>query len=184
MEDDKIIDLFWVRDQTAIEETSTKYGGRLQRVVVKILYSHEDAEESVNDTYLSSWNSIPPQRPIHFFAFLAKICRFAAYGKLDWKTAQKRRAEVVELTDELETCIPDAAAQAAFDGRELGELLNIFLGTLDQEKRLIFMRRYWFEDTVKDIAGRYGIGESKVKTTLLRTRTSLRNFLEKEGIHP
>ena len=120
---------------------------------------------------------------MYFFAFLAKICRFAAYGKLDWKTAQKRQAEVVELTNELETCIPDSAAQAAFDSRELGELLNIFLGTLTAEKRLIFMRRYWFEDSVKDISKRYGIGESKVKTTLLRTRTSLRNFLAKEGIH-
>ena len=183
MEDDKIIDLFWMRDQTAIQETSTKYGRKLQRLAVKILYSHEDAEESVNDTYLSAWNAIPPQRPIHFFAFLAKICRFTAYGKLDWKTAQKRQAEVVELTNELETCIPDAAAQSAFDSRELGGLLNIFLGTLTEEKRLIFLRRYWFEDSVKDIAGRYGIGESKVKTTLLRTRTNLRNFLEKEGIH-
>ena len=97
--------------------------------------------ESVNDTYLPAWNSIPPQRPIHFFAFLAEMCRFAAYGKLEWKTAQKRRAEVVELTNELETCIPDSAAQPAFDGRELGELLNIFLGTLNQEKRCIFKRR-------------------------------------------
>ena len=89
----------------------------------------------------------------------------------------------MELTNELETCIPDDAAQAAFDSQELGELLNIFLGTLTEEKRLIFLRRYWFEDSVKDIAKRYGIGESKVKTTLLRTRTNLRNFLEKEGIH-
>lgn len=183
MEDNKIIDLFWTRDQMAIEETGIKYGSRLQRLATKILYSREDAEESVNDTYLAAWNTIPPQRPVHFFAFLAKICRFAAYGKLDRKTAQKRQAEVVELTNELETCIPDSAAQAAFDSRELGELLNIFLGTLTEEKRLIFMRRYWFEDSVKDISKRYGIGESKVKTTLLRTRTSLRNFLAKEGIH-
>ena len=183
MEDNKIIDLFWTRDQMAIEETGIKYGSRLQRLATKILYSREDAEESVNDTYLAAWNTIPPQRPVHFFAFLAKICRFSAYGKLDWKTAQKRQAEVVELTNELETCIPDSAAQAAFDSRELGELLNLFLGTLTEEKRLIFMRRYWFEDSVKDISKRYGIGESKVKTTLLRTRTSLRNFLAKEGIH-
>ena len=133
MEDDKIIDLFWMRDQTAIQETNTKYGGKLQRLAIKILCSQEDAEESVNGTYLSAWNAIPPQRPDFFFAFLAKICRFAAYGKLDWKTAQKRQAEVVELTAELETCIPDAVAQAAFDSRELGELLNIFLGTLTED---------------------------------------------------
>lgn len=183
MEDDKIIDLFWTRDQTAIQETSTKYGGRLQRLAMKILFSREDAEESVSDTYLSAWNTIPPQRPTYFYAFLAKLCRFSAYGKLDWKTAQKRQMEVVELTQELETCIPDTLAQSTFDGRELGELLNLFLETLTEEKRLIFLRRYWFEDSVKEIARRYGIGESKVKTTLLRTRTSLRNFLEKEGIH-
>lgn len=183
VEDDKIINLFWTRDQTAIQETSTKYGSKLHRLAVNILRNHEDAEESVSDTYLSAWNTMPPQRPTYFFAFLAKLCRFSAYGKLDWKTAQKRRAEVVELSAELETCIPDAAAQAAFDGQELGELLNTFLGTLTEEKRLIFMRRYWFEDSIRDIAMRYRIGQSKVKTSLLRTRTDLRKFLEEEGIH-
>lgn len=183
MEDDKIINLFWVRDQVAIQETSTKYGSKLHRLAMNILNSREDAEESVSDTYLSAWNTMPPKRPVYFFAFLAKLCRFSAYGKLDWKVAQKRQAAVVELSVELETCIPDAAAQAAFERQELGELLNIFLGTLAEEKRLIFMRRYWFEDSIHDIAKRYGIGQSKVKTTLLRTRASLRKFLEEEGIH-
>ena len=102
MEDDKIIDLFWTRDQTAIEETGIKYGSRLQRLAMKILYSREDAEESVNDTYLAAWNTIPPQRPVHFFAFLAKICRFAAYGKLDWKTAQKRQAEAEHIPRDID----------------------------------------------------------------------------------
>ena len=182
MEDEVIIELFWVRDETAIRNTSQKYGEKLHRLAMKILYNHEDAEESVSDTYLTAWNTIPPKRPQYLFGYLAKICRLTSYGILDRKTAKKRQAEIVELTAELESCIPDPSSEADFSGEELGRILNDFLKNLSEEKRLIFMRRYWFEDSICEISERYGIGESKVKVTLLRTRNELKKYLEKEGI--
>lgn len=182
LEDERILDLYWSRDDAAIHETSKKYGGQLQRLADRMLRAKEDAEECVNDTYLGAWNSIPPQRPGQFFAFLAKLCRNLACNKLDWMNAAKRKAELMPLTDELAQCIPDRAADRQRDAQELGAALNAFLHTLSQESRVIFMRRYWFMDSVKEIADRCGIGESKVKTTLFRTRSKLREFLEKEEI--
>lgn len=182
MEDEVIIELFWARDEMAIKNTALKFGGKLHQLAMKILYNHEDAEESVNDTYLTAWNTIPPKRPAYLFAYLAKICRLTAYGKLDWKTAKKRQAEIVELTAEMESCIPDASVETNAAGEEIGRLLNIFLAGLSEEKRLIFMRRYWFGDSISDISKRYGIGASKVKVSLLRTRNALKIFLEKEGL--
>lgn len=182
MEDEVIIELFWARDEMAIKNTALKFGGKLHQLAMKILYNHEDAEESVNDTYLTAWNTIPPQRPAYLFAYLAKICRLTAYGKLDWKTAKKRQAEIVELTAEMESCIPDTSAETSVAGEEIGRLLNIFLAGLSEEKRLIFIRRYWFGDSISDISKRYGLGASKVKVSLLRTRNALKIFLEKEGL--
>ena len=182
MEDEVIIELFWARDEMAIKNTALKFGSKLHQLAMKILYNHEDAEESVNDTYLAAWNTIPPQRPTYLFAYLAKICRLTAYDKLDWKTAKKRQAEIVELTAEIENCIPDPSAEAGAAGKEIGRLLNIFLVGLSEEKRLIFMRRYWFGDSISEISRRYGLGASKVKVSLLRTRNALKFFLEKEGL--
>lgn len=182
MEDEVIVELFWARDETAIKHTALKFGGKLHQLALKILYNHEDAEESVNDTYLAAWNTIPPQRPAYLFAYLAKICRLTAYGKLDWKTAKKRQAEIVELTAEMESCIPGSSVESNLAGEEIGRLLNSFLAGLPEEKRLIFMRRYWFGDSIRDISRRYGFGASKVKVTLLRTRNDLKDFLEKEGL--
>lgn len=182
MEDELIIELFWARDEMAIKNTALKFGGKLHQLAMKILYNHEDAEESVNDTYLAAWNTIPPQRPTYLFAYLAKICRLTAYGKLDWKTAKKRQTEIVELTAEMESCIPDPSAEANVTGEEIGRLLNIFLSGLSEEKRLIFLRRYWFGDSISDISRRYSLGASKVKVSLLRTRNALKIFLEKEGL--
>lgn len=182
LQDEQILDLYWERDDAAIDRTSEKYGGQLQRLADRMLRAKEDAEECVNDTYLAAWNTIPPQRPVQFFAFLAKLCRNLACNKLDWLRAEKRRAELMPLTDELAQCIPDKASERERDARELGEALSAFLQTLTQEARVLFMRRYWFMDTVKEIAERYGMGESKVKTSLFRTRQKLREYLEKEEI--
>lgn len=182
MEDKAIIELFWVRNEIALKETEKKYGSNLHQLAMKILYCYEDAEESVNDTYLTAWNTMPPTKPLYLFSYLAKICRFKSFEKLDWKTAKKRQAEIVELTAEMETCIPASTLEENFKSEELGHLLNIFLAGLSEEKRLIFMRRYWYGDSINDISQRYGIGESKVKVSLLRTRNKLKKFLEKEGI--
>lgn len=183
MEDAKIIDLFWQRNEDAIRETDTAYGRKLHALANNILKNREDAEESVSDTYLRTWESIPPQRPNYFFAYLAAICRRLAINKLDWKNAAKRKAEVVALTQEMESCIPDTGRDRMLEGKEMGRVINGFLGSISKESRMIFLRRYWYVDTIAEIAARYGISESKVKMQLLRTREKFRIYLEKEGIY-
>lgn len=182
MEDAKIIDLFWERNEDAIQETDAAYGRKLHVLANKILQNREDAEESVSDTYMKAWGTIPPHYPNYFFAFLASICRHMSFHKLDWKTAAKRSAEIVSLSEEMAVCLPDESWERKISGRELGQIMNIFLESLPKESRLIFLRRYWFMDTIAEIATRYGIGESKVKMKLSRTRNMLRMYLEKEGI--
>ena len=182
MDDAQIIELYWDRDEEAIRQTDLAYGRKLHVLSDKIVNSYEDAQECVNDTYMKAWNTIPPQRPSYFFAYLAKICRFFAYGILDWRQAAKRNADVVELTKEMEMCIPDPSHQRRIEGEEIGRVLDRFLDSISQESRLIFMRRYWYTDSISEIAARYNISESKVKTQLYRTRVKLRSFLEQEGI--
>ena len=142
MEDGEILDLYFRRDEEAIRQTEQAHGHKLYTLSYRILLNREDAEESVSDTYLKAWESIPPTRPTYFYAYLAKICRFLSFGKLDWKNAAKRKAEIVELTAEMELCIPDLSREMQIESQELGQLLNEFLGTLDKESRRIFMRRY------------------------------------------
>ena len=182
MEDAKIMELYWLRDEDAIRQTDAAYGRNLFTLSNNILRSFEDAEECVSDTYLKTWHAIPPTRPRHFFAFLASICRNLSLNKLDWKAAAKRKAEVVTLTEEMALCIPDTEGERRLEGKELGRLLNAFLEKLPKESRLIFLRRYWYLDTVAEIAQRYAISESKVKMQLSRTRDRLRIYLEKEGV--
>ena len=183
MEDAKILDLYFARDEDAIRETDTAYGKRLHALAKNILQNREDAEESVNDTYAEVWKSIPPRRPKYFFAFLASICRHLSLNRVDWKQAAKRRAQVVPLTEEMENCIPDAVHERQMEAKELGRLLDLFLEGLAKDSRLIFLRRYWYVDSVPEIAARYGMTESKVKMQLSRTKEKLRSFLEQEGIY-
>ena len=182
MEDTYILDLYFARNEEAIRQTDAVYGRKLYRLADRILQDALDSEEAVSDTYMKAWETIPPQRPDFFYAYLAKICRFFALGKLDWKMAAKRRAEVVSLTEEMALCIPDRRKEAEVTAQELGRAMNAFLAELPQESRLIFLRRYWFCDTIAEIAERYGISQSKVKMRLHRTRTQLANYLNKEGI--
>lgn len=183
MEDTKILDLYWARSEQAIQETDKSYGGRLWTLANAILNNREDAEESVSDTYMQAWNTIPPQRPRHFFGFLASVCRHLSLNRVDWRLAAKRNAEVVALTQEMEACIPDKRIGDEMEGKELRRVLEGFLDSLSQENRLIFLRRYLYVDTVAQIAQRYGISESKVKTQLHRTRAKLAACLEKEEIY-
>lgn len=182
MTDDQILQLFWDRNEQAIACTDHAYGLNLMNVAGRILNSREDSEECVNDTYLKAWQTIPPQRPIYFFAFLAKICRYLAFGKLDWDNALKRKAEVVTLSDEMQLCIPDRDWERDMESREIGHLLNEFLAVTPKESRMIFLRRYWYAESISEIAKHFGISQSKVKVSLYRTRVKLREFLEKEGI--
>lgn len=182
MEDSKIMDLYFARNEDAIRHTDDTYGRRLFYLAERIVKNDQDAEESVSDTYLKAWNTIPPHRPKYFFAYLAKICKNFALDKLDWKAAAKRKAEVVSLTQEMENCIPDSARSYDVDRQALGMILDSFLRTLTPENRMVFMRRYWYMDTVAEIAVRYGIGESAVQMRLRRTRDKLHTYLQKEGI--
>lgn len=181
MEDGQIIELYFQRSEEAIRQTEAAHGHKLYTLSYRILKNKEDAEESVSDTYLKAWETIPPTRPTYFYAYLAKICRFICFGRLDWQNAAKRKAEIVELTAEMELCIPDDTQQLQVERQELGRLLNEFLATLNEESRKIFMRRYWYADSIAEIAQRFGLGESKVKTRLFRARNELRSFLQKEG---
>ena len=183
MEDAKIIELFFQRNEQAVKETDTAYGRKLYVLSNNILHNREDAQECVSDTYMETWNSIPPKRPKYFYAFLASICRNMSFNRLDWRLAAKRNAEVVSLTQELEMCIPDSRQDGEMDRRELRRVLETFLDSLSKESRLIFLRRYLYVDTVAEIAARYGISESKVKTQLHRTRVKLHTYLAKEGIY-
>lgn len=183
MTDAQIIALFWARDEDAIKETDAVYGRRLHAISNNILHSSEDAEESVSDTYMRAWETIPPQKPNYFFAYLAKICRNFSLGRLEWKSASKRNGDVVSLTKEMEQCIPDRSHERKLESEEIGRVLNRFLDSISPQSRLIFMRRYWYTDSIQEIADRYSITQSKVKTQLHRTRNRLRLFLESEGIY-
>lgn len=182
MEDSKIIELFFSRDQEAIAQVDRTYGRKLFHISDNILRCFEDAQECVNDTYLKTWDTIPPKRPQSLFGYLAKICRNLSLNKLDWLNAAKRKTEVVSLTQEMESCIPSAYQDATLEARELGRQLNQFLATLTPENRMIFVRRYWYVDTVADIAVRYSLNEAAVNTRLHRLRKKLADYLAKEGI--
>lgn len=182
MDDNKIIELFFAKNEDAIKRTDEAYGRRLFHLADSIVHNDQDAEESVSDTYLKAWDTIPPQRPRYFFAYIAKICRSFALKKLDWANAQKRKAEIVALTQEMESCIPDACRDMEIDAKELGRSLDAFLRTLAPGNQMVFLRRYWFGDTIAEIAERYSISQSAVQMRLNRTKKLLAMHLVKEGI--
>ena len=184
MTDNQIIDLFWNRNEDAIAATDAAYGRKLRGLSGRILQNPEDAEEIVSDTYMKTWDSIPKARPQYFYAYIAAICRHLSLNLLNWNQAAKRKAEIVSITEELEQCIPDPGQERSADSKEIIRALNGFLDTLPKDSRLIFIRRYWYADSVAEIAQRFRMGESKVKTRLFRTRNQLRVFLEKEGYTP
>ena len=182
MDDNKIIELYWRRDEDAITQTKECYGGRLRALSYRILHSHEDAEECENDTYMKAWESIPPQKPRHFFAYLAKICRNTALKMLEKQKAEKRSAVLVELSQELTECLPDKHSLENTAEQELGDIISTFLKTVSRENRIIFIRRYFLSETISDISKALGISESKVKSSLFRTRNKLRNYLSEEEL--
>lgn len=182
MEDSKIIELLLARNEDGIKHMDDTYGRRLFVLADNIVRNDQDAEESVSDTYMKAWDTIPPKHPTRLFAYLARICRNFALKKLDWKAAAKRNAEIVSLTQEMETCIPDASRERQMEARELGQLLDTFLRSLSDENQMVFLRRYWHMDTIEEIAVRYGISQSAVQMRLIRTRSKLAAYLAKEGI--
>lgn len=182
MEDLQIIELYFERDENAIRETDKKYGRLCFRLAVNILQSDEDSGECVNDTYLAVWNKIPPTRPNNFMAFLSKITRNLSLKRLDYNKAAKRTPDMFLSFNELEDVFPDNNITPNVENEELGNLISQFLRHEKADARNVFIRKYWFFDSVSDIAARYGFSESKVKSMLFHTRNRLREFLKKEGI--
>lgn len=179
MEDNEILSLLLIHNEQGLKELEQKYGTRLKHLAMGML-PEEDAKECVNDTYLAVWNSIPPKQPEFLFAYTAKICRNLALNRVEWSQAAKRNATVVELSEELSQCIPDTSA--SLEQRELGELIGTFLKEQPEEKRRLFIRRYWYGDSISELAKVFGFRESKIKSILFRLRKQLWKILKKEGI--
>ena len=184
MEDSGIIDLFFRRSEQAISETDQKYGSYLGSIAYRILNSREDTEEVVEDTYLRTWNSIPPTRPRVLKHFLTRITRNLSFDRLEYYNAAKRSAETVALLEELEACLPDpeGSAEKQVEEKELTELLNRFLGELETTECCVFLYRYYYAHTVKEVAAQYDLPEGKIRYMLKKTRESLKAKLEREGI--
>jgi RNA polymerase sigma-70 factor (ECF subfamily) len=182
MEDGEIINLFFARDERAIRETDEKYGTRLRRYATRLVEDDGDGEACVSDTYLQAWGRIPPVRPQVYEAFLFKILRHVCLDLLDYRRAGKRSACLVELSEELLTCLPYAeGVEDRLLAEQLGNLIDAFLRKQREEARMTFVRRYFYGQSIAEIARVGGIGEGRVKTTLFRTRQRLRDLLEKEG---
>ena len=179
MEDRGIIDLFWTRAPGAVEALTEKYGGLVRRVIRNVLGDRRDAEECENDTYLGVWCEIPPQRPEYLSAFVCRIARNRALSRFRTLSAEKRGP--ASPLEELEYAMAAPSAEEHCSARELGRAIDAFLDTLDRDSRVIFLRRYWFSDSLGDIGRDLGLTENHVAVKLSRTRKKLKNYLTKEG---
>jgi RNA polymerase sigma factor (sigma-70 family) len=183
LDDNTIVELYLSRNETAITQTSEKFGNRLCSLAYNITNDQQTAQECENDTYMEAWNSIPPHEPrSYLYAFLARITRHISLNCCRERSRLKRHAWLCELSAEMEQCIPapdDVACR--IDDMALCEAINGFLRMLSEEKRNIFIRRYWYLNSIVDISKRFSLSESKVKTTLFRCRNQLREHLEQEG---
>lgn len=182
MEDQLIIALFFDRSEQAIVETDKKYGGYCYSIAYNILDNREDSEESVSDTYLEAWNTIPPQRPGFLNAFLAKITRHISIDRWRKRSAKKRGGgEIILALEELDDCVDTPSAEAEFSRKELTRVLNQFLSSLPETERSVFLCRYWYLDSIQTISQASGFTQSKVTSMLHRTRGKLRKKLSEEG---
>ncbi len=183
MNDRQIIELYWNRDEQAISMTAEKYGTYCYSVAYKILHNEEDSKESVNDTYLSAWNSIPPHKPNILKTFLGKIARRISIDRWRKKNAEKRNAEITEVLEELSECVsPRGNPMTEIEKKQLDETVNNFIAELKDVEQRVFICRYWYAESVKEIAKQFCFSESKVKVMLMRTRNKLKERLEKEDL--
>lgn len=182
VDDAKILDLFFARSEQGLQALDAQYGKVCRKLAHNILGDERDAEECVNDAYLSVWNAIPPARPAHLLAYVCKIVRNLSLKRYAQKNAAKRSGYTVAF-EELADCLTQGdAVREAVDANASAQMLAAFLDTLSKENRVIFLRRYWFCDPYKDIAARVGLSEKNVSVRLTRMRKQLKNYLqEKEG---
>ncbi|MDE5596733.1 MAG: sigma-70 family RNA polymerase sigma factor [Lachnospiraceae bacterium] len=183
MEDSKIIELYWEREEEAIKETSLKYGRLCINIAKNILSSYEDSEECVNDTYLVVWNAIPDERPNIFSAFISRITRNLALKKYEYISAAKRNPAATTSLEELGECVSGTdSVESEVEKKRVESAINKFLWQQKKEKRNIFIRRYWYFDSIENICRDTGFTQSKVKSMLYEMRQKLRKYLESEGI--
>ena len=181
MEDSKIVDLYWCRDESAIAESSKKYGRYCRTIAYNILRSDEDSDECVNDTWQKAWSAMPPERPNKLQYFLGRITRNLALDHYGYNKALKRSTDLETAIDEYYACIPDEGVSVE-DEIILKERINGFLASLDRRTRVIFLRRYWYACSVQEIAKGMGMSENHVSVMLHRTRNRFKTYLEKEWI--
>lgn len=183
MDDRQIIDLFFERSEQAVAQLSQKYGSMCCSVAQHILNNRLDAEECVNDAYLAVWNTIPPQRPDPLPTYLCRIVRNLSIKRYHANTAVKRNSFYDAALEELEACIPSPeTVERTYDARELAAAINRFLAAQSRENRVLFVRRYWFSDSIPEIAEQHGMSRHNVTVRLARTREKLKKYLEQEGI--
>lgn len=178
MEDTQIVELFWQRDKSAIREVERSYQHLLCHIAKNITFSKEDAEECVNDTYMKLWNAIPPEKPDSLKNYAARIVRNLAIDR--YRKTQRRDSEVPLICEELESIFSDA--EQDYEKIELKELINSFLASLGKQERVLFVKRYWQTESIRDLANTFEMRESAVKMRLSRTREKFRKYLKKEGV--
>ena len=184
MDDSRIVELYWNRDESAIAETKKKYDNYCFAIARSILHNQQDCEETLSDTYLATWNAIPPHHPLNLSTFIGKICRRLSLNKWRSLSAEKRGGgEVPVSLDELEECIADERSlRESLDDQMIAETIDEFLSTLKDDQRNVFVCRYWYFDSIEDISKRYHFTQSKTKMMLKRTRDALKDYLIKEGV--
>lgn len=183
MEDQQILELYWARSEDAIAETHRKYAPYCYQVSYNILRSSQDADECVNDTWLRAWNAIPPQRPTRLQAYLARLTRNLSLDRLDQRHAEKRGGPAGVLLSELSECVPSPeTVERTLDDREISAAISAWLWKQPDKSRVAFVRRYFYADSLSQVARRVGLSEGGVKSLLHRQRESLRRYLKQEGI--
>ena len=184
MDDTKIIDLYWMRSESAISETSKKYSSYCRSIAFRILHNDQDSEECVNDTWLRAWNTMPPKRPSVLSTFLGRITRNLSLDRWKRYNAEKRGSgEMTVALEELQECVPAKdGVESALDDMALADALSRFLSSLSQESQKFFVQRYWYLCPIREIANNCGASTSKVKMSLFRSRQDLQKFLQKEDI--
>ena len=185
MEDKKIVDLFWQRDESAISVAAAKYGRYCNTIANNILHNAYDAEECVNDTYIGAWNSMPDNRPERLGHYLGKMTRWIALNRLDERRSQKRggnSTEALPYEELVDYVASDTSTEDTVELKEMCAAINRFLSMLSPVERQVFLARYWFATPVAEICEKFGFTQSKVKSQLMRTRNKLRKYLEVEGL--
>jgi len=181
MDDKTIIVQLWARTEQVLEVIAAKYGKRLYHTAMNILASPMDAEESVNDTYMALWNTIPPQKPDPLSAYVYRTGRNIALKKHRFRTAQKRSSHMEVSLEELSDILPAPSIEQMLDARELGQAIDRFLVQVSKENRILFLRRYWYGDSVRSLANAFGLSENTVSVRLSRLRGQLKDYLNQEG---